>query len=71
MALRSIVNNEGVAPLDAQNRLRRGIFDHMHAYCKQHGIAPPKDMIDIGCSVGEAGGLFFGFSSWKLSWGFI
>ena len=36
----------------AQTRLRKAIYDSIHAFIAQHGLTRPKDVIDSGCSVG-------------------
>ncbi len=55
MALRSIPadKREAITPVEAQVRLRRGILDAVQDHMKQHGIAAPANILDIGCSTGR------------------
>lgn len=53
MALRVWKNEVDLSPLDAQNRLRRGIFDAVHDFVEVHSLdRNPRDILDIGCSTG-------------------
>ncbi|PRW56637.1 Methyltransferase type 11 [Chlorella sorokiniana] len=51
MALR-VWKTEELTPLQAQTRLRKAIYTAIRTFQAKHGLAEPKDMIDIGCSVG-------------------
>ena len=53
MALRVWKTELDLDPATAQARLRRGILDAAREFMRQHGVAAPKDMIDIGCATGE------------------
>lgn len=35
-----------------QTRLRKAIYDSIHAFIAQYSLTQPRDIIDIGCSVG-------------------
>ena len=52
MALRVWKEELELAPLDAQRRLRAGIYDALRAFSARHGLREPADILDIGCSVG-------------------
>ncbi|KAL4427807.1 hypothetical protein ABPG75_001896 [Micractinium tetrahymenae] len=51
MALR-VWKTEQLTPLQAQTRLRKAIYNSIHAFIAEHGLTQPKDVIDVGCSVG-------------------
>lgn len=51
MALR-VWKNETLTPMQAQTRLRKAIYNSIHAYVAQHQLAEARDVLDIGCSVG-------------------
>lgn len=52
MALRVWKDETTISPLEAQTRLRRGIFNDIHAFYLRHNLTPPQRILDIGCSVG-------------------
>lgn len=53
MALRVWKQNKEITPLEAQNRLRRGIFDEIRDFASLHSLSQSrKDVLDIGCSTG-------------------
>ncbi|PSC68120.1 Methyltransferase type 11 [Micractinium conductrix] len=52
MALRVWKTEEQLTPLQAQTRLRKAIYDSIKGFMAQHSLAAPRDMIDVGCSVG-------------------
>lgn len=52
MALRVWKTELDLDPATAQARLRRSILDAAREFMQQHGVASPKDMIDIGCATG-------------------
>jgi ubiquinone/menaquinone biosynthesis C-methylase UbiE len=52
MALRVWKEETELTPVDAQNRLRRGIFDAIQTFTAEHKCCEPKDILDIGCSAG-------------------
>ncbi|KAL4442027.1 hypothetical protein ABPG77_011288 [Micractinium sp. CCAP 211/92] len=51
MALR-VWKTEELTPLQAETRLRKAIYDSIHAFIAQYSLTQPRDIIDIGCSVG-------------------
>jgi SAM-dependent methyltransferase len=51
MALR-VWKVEQLTPLQAQTRLRRGIFDAIQGYMATHALSPPTAILEMGCSVG-------------------
>jgi len=51
MALR-VWPNDGLTAAQAQDRLRFSFLDEVNAYLKSKGVASPKSIIDVGCSVG-------------------
>jgi ubiquinone/menaquinone biosynthesis C-methylase UbiE len=53
MALRVWKAETELTPLQAQTRLRGNIFAKMQAYMAEHCLsAEPRDVLDVGCSVG-------------------
>lgn len=56
--------------LTLQTRLRKAIYDSIHAFIAQHNLTRPKDVIDLGCSVGvSTRWLAADFPDAQVGWG--
>eukprot|EP00195_Chlamydomonas_chlamydogama_P005324 CAMPEP_0202889622 /NCGR_PEP_ID=MMETSP1392-20130828/210_1 /ASSEMBLY_ACC=CAM_ASM_000868 /TAXON_ID=225041 /ORGANISM="Chlamydomonas chlamydogama, Strain SAG 11-48b" /LENGTH=289 /DNA_ID=CAMNT_0049572999 /DNA_START=240 /DNA_END=1109 /DNA_ORIENTATION=- len=52
MAIRTFKNEKSLTPEQAATKLRTGVTDSIKAYYKQHSLAAPNTIIDMGCSTG-------------------
>lgn len=48
--------NEALAPEEARARLRTNVFSAIRHFYSANGVPEPREILDIGCSVGELAG---------------